>query len=298
MQRSLAAKAIGLVTIAVMLIAGGAWSEEQEQVTPPEKTLSGPEGQATAKAAPAATGSASIAFLNRYIFRGYEVGKSGLVAQPSMSLNFKGFGFAYWSNFDTNQRDTTTATFARERKKGFSETDLILNYTTSINKFSLTGGYAYYNVTYSDDTGEVFVTVTHDGLLKPTLSLYQDVGSHLGTYGNLSFSHSVPLYRSVSLGLKASFGYEAGEGKTFQRSTGAYTGPRYSGFHDGMVEAAFTVPITKAFTVHPFVQYWLPLSANASRTVGRDANGERISYNHNGYVTYNLVGGITFVYGF
>ena len=73
------------------------------------------------------TGSASVAFLNRYIFRGYRIGESGLVIQPSVSASYKGFTFTYWGNYDTHQTNTTTATFSSEGQSGYNETDLTLS---------------------------------------------------------------------------------------------------------------------------------------------------------------------------
>jgi hypothetical protein len=248
------------------------------------------------------TGSAAISFLNRYVWRGYEVGKSGLVIQPSASLWYKGFSLALWNNIDTNQRNTTIATFAHEGRKGFDETDLILSYTYPVGKLSLTGGYIYYNLKYAEETEEFFVTLAYDMFTKPTLSIYQDITSYPGTYINLSFAHSLPVYKETTLDLGASFGYYAGQGdywKTHETSTGGYTGSKYRGFHDGMVKAGFTIPVTKAFSVQPVVQYYFPLSGDAKRTMGTDpGTGVKIPYIHMGHVATNLVGGISFTYSF
>lgn len=96
------------------------------------------------------TGSGSVGVYNQYIFRGYEIGQSGLVIQPSLTASFKGFSATFWGNVDTNQRDTKTATFTQEFKKGWNETDLTLSYTYAIKKLSLTGGYIYYGTKYCD----------------------------------------------------------------------------------------------------------------------------------------------------
>ena len=249
------------------------------------------------------TGNVSMSTLNRYIFRGYEIGKSGLVIQPSLSASYKGFSATFWGNIDTNQRNTTTATFNDREigKKGFNETDLILSYTCAIKKLSLTGGYIYYNLKYAEDTEEFFLTFAYDMLTKPTLSVYQDVNAYPGTYVNLSFSHSFPLPKDMTLDLGASFGYEAGQGgfwKTYEANTGRYTGSKYSAFHDGMVKAGLTMQVNKAFSVQPIVQYYFPLSGDANRTMGYDASGNKIAFNHNGYVPHSLVAGINLIYNF
>ncbi|MCX5810846.1 MAG: hypothetical protein NTX36_15995 [Proteobacteria bacterium] len=248
------------------------------------------------------TGNASIGFYNRYIFRGYEIGKSGLVIQPSLTASFKGLSVTLWGNVDTNQRNTTSAVFSNEGRKGWDETDLTLSYTYTIQKLSLTGGYIHYSLKYAEDTEELFVAFAYDTLTKPTFSIYQDINSYPGTYMNLSFAHSFALPKDITLDLGASFGYFMGQGnywKTYETATGDYTGSKYKGFHDGMVKTGLTVPITKAFVIQPSVAYWFPLSGTAKKTYGYNpATGLRIPYNPNGYVTDNLVYGVGFTYSF
>ena len=247
------------------------------------------------------TGNASVSVLNRYIFRGYEIGKSGLVIQPSLAASLKGFTASYWGNIDTDQRNTTTAAFSHEGHKGFNEADLTLSYTRAFGRLSLTGGYVFYDVKYAENTEELFVSAAFDTLTKPVLSVFQDITSYPGTYLNLSFVHSLPVYKEVTLDLGASFGYMIGRGKywkTYERAAGDYTGSRYEGLHDGMVKAGLSIPVTKAFLIQPALQYWFPLSGDAKRTMGRDASGNRIAFNHNGYVPYSLVGGVTLTYNF
>ena len=252
--------------------------------------------------APEVTGSASVAFLNRYIFRGYRIGESGLVIQPSASLSYKGFTFTYWGNLDTHQKNTTSATFAGEGQSGYNETDLTLSYTYGIDKLSLTGGYIHYELRYAKSTGEFFVTMAYDILTKPTFSMYQDVSAYPGTYMNMSFAHSFNLPKDITLDLGASFGYLSGQGRnmqTYQPATADYTGSKYKGFHDGMAKVGFTIPVTKAFLIQPVYQYYFPLSADSNRTYGVDASsGLRIPYNPNGYVPCSQVYGVNFVYNF
>ena len=114
------------------------------------------------------------------------------------------------------------------------------------------------------------------------MAICQDVQAYPSTYMNLSFSHSLSLHKEVVLDIGAAFGYLTRHGTYFQtheRSTGDYTGPRYNGFHDGIVKAGITVPITKALTIQPRIEYWFPLSGKAKKTMGYDATGKKVSYN-------------------
>lgn len=248
------------------------------------------------------TGSASLGVYNRYIFRGYEIGKSGLVIQPSLSASYRGFSVTFWGNLDTNQRNTKTATFSNEFKKGWDETDITLSYTYTRDKLSLTGGYIYYGTKYADETEEFFISAAYDIVSKPTLSIYRDINSYTGTYINLSFSHSVPFNKTFALDLGASFGYFIGDSdywRTYQPSAGTYSGAKYQGFHDGMLKAGLSINVTKAFVVQPTVQYWFPLSGNAGREYPAPAGADiKDSYNPNGPVNHNFVYGVGFVYSF
>lgn len=248
------------------------------------------------------TGAGSLGIYNRYIFRGYEIGKSGLVMQPALTASYKGFSAGFWGNVDTNPRNTTSAVFSNEGRKTWDETDLTLSYTYVRSRLSMTGGYTYYNLKYAEETEEVFLSLTYDILTKPTLSIYQDINAYRGTYLNLSFAHSIPLPQDITLDLGASFGYFVGESsywRTFEEGTGDYTGAKYEGFHDGMVKAGLTIPVTKALSIQPVVQYWFPLSGNAKKTYGRNPDtGLRIPKNPNGYVMGNLVYGLGLTYTF
>ncbi len=254
------------------------------------------------------TGNASVSFLNQYIFRGYEIGKSGLVIQPSLTASFKGFSATLWGNIDTNQRNTKTATFYpnesagsdHQFKKGWNETDLTLSYTYPIEKLSLTGGFIYYGTRYADETEELFITLAYDMLTKPALSVYRDITNYKGTYLNLSFGHSFPVYKETTLDLGTSFGYFIGESnywRTYDSTTRTYTGSKYKGFHDGMVKAGLTIPVTKAFSILPTVQYWFPLS-NDARKEYFNSTDIKDSYNPNGPVKNTFVYGIGFTYSF
>ncbi len=248
------------------------------------------------------TGSASIGVFSKYIFRGYELSKDSAVIQPYLGLSFRGFTMSFWGNIDTSQHATQSFNpGTAEGQKGYNETDITLSYTRSFDGLSLTGGYIYYGTKYSNETEEFFLGISYDTYGKPTLTVYRDVDAFPGTYINLSFAHSFKLYREMTLDLGASFGYFAGSGnywKTYETGTGDYTGSKYSGFHDGMVKAGLTIPVTKSVCVQPTLQWWFPLSADAKRTMGRDAAGNRISYNPSGYLDNNLVGGLTVVFNF
>ena len=61
---------------------------------------------------------ASVAFLSKYVWRGWELSDDSIVIQPSMSVAYKGFGMNLWGNLDTDLYGTTNK---------WNETDLTLS---------------------------------------------------------------------------------------------------------------------------------------------------------------------------
>jgi hypothetical protein len=284
----------------LLLPVSGLLAEEPKKVD--EATTEKPAVEAKKVEEPKVTGAGAIGFYNKYIFRGYEIGTENLVAQPSLNASYKGFTATFWGNYDSNQWNSTSAGFTNQGRSGIDEVDVTLSYTYSIQKLSLTGGYIYYNLKYAQDTEEFFFGLAYDIIGKPSLTVYQDVNAYPGTYVNLALAHSFPLPKDISLDLGASFGYFVGHGKywkTYEPTTGDYTGSKYKGFHDGMVKAGLTIPVTKAFSIQPMVQYWFPLSSDAKKTYGYNpATGLKVTYNPNGYVKNNFVYGVGFSYSF
>ncbi len=275
--------------------------ETREQVpataAPMAETKAGEQKSEATKPAeePKVTGTASVAFLNQYMFRGYQIGKNSLIIQPYLNGSYRGFSASFWGNIDTHEKATQNFTPDSPGQSSFNETDLTLNYTHNLDKWSFTGGYIYYSLRYTNSTQEFYGSVSYDMFGKPTLSVYRDIQSFPGWYFLLSFSQSFKVYKEATLDLGATFSYELGTGSfwdTYQASTGGYTGSKYSAFHSGMLSAGMTIPVAKGFAIQPLLAWWYPLSSDAKRTI----NGN--SYNPNGYLKYLWQGGVNFAYSF
>jgi hypothetical protein len=284
------------VVLCVVSLCGVALSDEVRFEGPaglPEKAEEKPPADKV-------SGSATLGFFNKYVFRGYELSRGSMVIQPSLSASYKGFTATFWGNMDTNAHGTQSffpAASGKEGHKWWDETDLTLSYTYSIGKLALTGGYIYYNLQYAEQTEELFLGAAWDVIGKPVITFYQDITSYPGTYINLSLAHSLTLHkeRNITLDLAGSAGYMWGQGKywqTYEAATGGYTGSKYKAFHDGMVKAALNIPITKEFVFQPMAQYWFPLSGDAKRHDGP------VSYNPNGYLGTVFVYGANFIFNF
>ena len=118
-----------LLVMGIMLFSViGLWAEEPKKTDEAtagkavgEATTEKPAEEAKKDEEPKVTGAGAIGFYNRYIFRGYEIGKSGFVIQPSLTASYRGFSAGFWANYDTNQRNTTSAVFSNEGSSGVDE---------------------------------------------------------------------------------------------------------------------------------------------------------------------------------
>lgn len=241
------------------------------------------------------TGGLSGGVFNQYVFRGYELSSDSLVIQPSITLSYGGFSVNYWGNLDTHENPTQSFNPDRPNKKSFNEHDITVSYTYTRNKLSLTGGYIYYGTKYTEETEEIFLSASYDMFIKPTITIYRDIATYPGTYVNFSLSYTKNLYKNINLDLAAGFGYFKGDSnywRTYEKSTHDYTGKKYTGFHDGKIQAIVSIPLTKNFMIQPTVQYWFPLSSKAQKKV------EGKSYNPNGHLDNTWVAGVNFTLNF
>jgi len=290
-----------MVCVSGALRAAGAEAPAAPPVTEAPPVTTAPPAPAPA-APPAVTGTASVSFLNQYMFRGYQLGKDSLIIQPSLAASYQGFTASFWGNIDNHEKATQNFTPDAPGRSSFNETDLTLSYTYALGKWSFTGGYIYYGLRYADETEELFGSVSYDCFIKPTLAIYRDIRAYGGWYMNLSIGHSFKVYREVTLDVAASAGYELGTASfwdTYQAATGGYTGSKYSAFHDGMVKAGLTIPVTPKVALQPFLAYWFPLSDDAEKRLssGSVLVGPQ-SYNPNGYLKNLWQGGVTVAYSF
>jgi len=248
------------------------------------------------EASPSVSGSAALGTFNRYIFRGYRIGRDSLALQPSVSLSYEGFSVTFWGNIDTCEKATPSFVPDRPGRKSFNETDITLAYTKAAGPLSLTAGFIYYGTKYTAETQEVYVGAGWNVFGKPTLTVFQDIDAYPGTYFLFTAGQSFPLTRGgITLDLGGSAAYFLGEGdywKTYVAAESAYAGDKYRAFHDGMVKAGVTFPLSKHLGLQTLVQAFFPLSAKASRTIGG------VAYNINGNLETVLVFGLNLSYGF
>jgi hypothetical protein len=201
------------------------------------------------------TADLSVSFLSQYIWRGFEYSQDSLVIQPSMTVEYKGFGFNLWGNLDTDPID--------QELDNWNETDMTVYYGREFGKLAVSAGYVYYAIDGEDDSQEVFASVGLDMLLNPTITVYREIYKAPSWYVTLGVSQSIPLVNDVSLDLGAQIGY------LYSDDAGAYYEPEdpedeLRAFHDCLLSASVPIPVSEYFTITPEAYYSFPLSDDSS----------------------------------
>jgi uncharacterized protein (TIGR02001 family) len=198
---------------------------------------------------------ASVAFLSKYVWRGWELSDDSIVIQPSMSVAYKGFGMNLWGNLDTDLYGTTNK---------WNETDLTLSYDGAYEKLGYGVGWIMYALDGVHDTQEIYGTLSYDVLLAPTFTFYYDIDDFAGGwYANLAFGHTFMIAEKYGLDLGLSFGY-------------LDNGESYNEFHDGLLSASMSFPIGEYVAITPGIYWSFPLSSTAGdeiETFSKDMGG-------------------------
>ncbi len=205
----------------------------------------------------------SVAVLSDYIWRGQELSRDSVVIQPSMTISYMGFSTNIWGNQDT---DPYTSSGQDDPAK-WNETDFTLSYSKDFDLVSVEGGYIYYGLDGADDSQEFFLSLGMDTLLSPGLTIYKDCDTYPHWYLLFGISHSFGITEAVSLELSASASYlksEDADDYPEINDSGATTGDKFNGFHDGIISASLPIPVAKYITVTPSLSYTFPLSSDAS----------------------------------
>jgi uncharacterized protein (TIGR02001 family) len=205
------------------------------------------------------TTSAGVEIYSKYIWRGYKLNNDSIVIQPSLAFDYKGFGINGWANVDTDS----------EAGHAWNETDITLSYDTSAGPVNLGAGYIYYDIKDSDNTSELYASVSYDSFLTPTLIIYRDIGVIPGYYFNLGLSHSIDLTNDITLDLAAGAGYYISCNDSIVE---AGTEKKFKGLQDGIISAGLSIPISDKATLSPVVSYSFAMTDKAKALLGTSGN--------------------------
>lgn len=193
--------------------------------------------------------SFDFTYNSKYVWRGIDVTEDP-VFQPSVTVGYEGLSMNVWANIDT----TDTNDFEWQAL----EIDYTLDYSFSYEMLNFSVGGIHYQFPQAHvfDTTEVYAGVGLDVLTAPTLTVYQDLDEHDGTYVVLAFSHSFadvwqPAENvSMSVDLATSFAWGSEKHNEFYYAPGVG-----SGFADGTVSVGLPFQIGEKVTLTPAASY-------------------------------------------
>ena len=119
-------------------------------------------------------------FASKYLFQGIDYSDGNPVAQPELSLEYRGFSLTSWFNVDLDERHV-------------NEIDLLFAYERELGRLSATTGYARYR--YPDKgwepSQEVYLDLSYATLLDLSLSSHYDFDAGKGAYFTLGLQRDV-----------------------------------------------------------------------------------------------------------
>ena len=250
----------------------------------PEAAAPAPAAAAPAPAAAEEekpTADFSVSALTKYVWRGYEQTRDGIVIQPSLTVGYKGFSANIWGNLDTRPYSATPGV---SYPSTWTETDYTLSYSKTFGPVTPTIGYIYYGLEAPNNQStpplpaqEFFVSMALNKLLTPTLTVYHEFDHYYDWYFLLGISHTIEFNKIISLKLAASGSYllSTYADANLYRVNSSYGGyPKFndqyqptnqcfSNFHDGIVTISLPIAPAKYITISPTISYTFPLSNDA-----------------------------------
>jgi hypothetical protein len=130
---------------------------------------------------------------SKYLFQGIDYSDGKPVLQPEVTVSVRSFSAILWVNHDLHTQQP-------------NEVDLFLQYNVGIPRLDLTTGYARNHYPHRegwDPSQEVYLDLSCDAPLSPSLSVHYDFDAGKGSYSTLSLDREVPNpLRTMSAGLK------------------------------------------------------------------------------------------------
>lgn len=204
-----------------------------------------------------AAGYASADIMSNYVWRGQKLSNTWVI-QPSVGITYGVLGVNLWGNYDSDSKIDEGSGHGE-----FTETDLTVSYTRSLDKWTFGAGYIYYALNNANDTQELYLSVSYDTLLKPSLALYYDFDEGNGAFLVASIGHSFEVAKDTNLNLGASVSYNIkNKVMGFDKD-----GDDFSNFYNAELSSSLNIPVWKAIIVTPKIAYSFPLSNDAEDAI-------------------------------
>jgi len=168
---------IGLIVAALLAAAPAAMAQLSEP------GAGEPIGSEETTAAKPWSVTLDFTYNSKYVWRGIEV-TSDPVMQPSITAAYQGLSFNVWTNIDT------TDVNSYEWQSNEIIYTLDYSFTWKYVNFSVGANHYAFPQAHVGDTTEVYFGIGSALMGRPTVTFYQDVDEHRGTYIVLSMGHT------------------------------------------------------------------------------------------------------------
>ena len=202
-------------------------------------------------------GNAGVDILSNYVWRGIKLSDDNGVLEPSVGITSGSFSVNLWANYDLDTKEA-------------NETDLTLSYARESGAYSYEAGYIYYAIDGEDnDTQELYLSLTYDTLLSPTVTLYYDIDAGDGAFLTASASHSIPLNVGNNLELEfgASISANIDNDVMSIDTNGDGKVDSFTDLYNGEVSASVSIPLNNGITITPKAAYTTALSNDAEDAI-------------------------------
>ena len=207
------------------------------------------------------SGSAYLGVYDKYLWRGYDLSNSQPVAQGGVNLSTNGFTLSYWSNVQLSNGCVDGEDCALQSDE-VTETDITLDYTHDFGPVKMSVGDIYYNFNVPGNTHELYLGITGNVLLSPTVKAYYDwdLADDLdldGFYYTVGVSHSFAPMEKLALAVGALAGYN---------DESPFVGD-YTDWSNYELSASATYAITDQISITPSFVYSSPISDDAKEAI-------------------------------
>jgi uncharacterized protein (TIGR02001 family) len=213
------------------------------------------------------SGSAYVGVFDKYLWRGFDLSNSQPVAQGGVNVSAYGFTLSYWSNVQLSN-GCTEGEDCPLMSDEVTETDITLDYTHDFGPVKVSVGDIYYNFNVPGNTHELYLGITGNCLLSPTIKAYYDwdLANDLdmdGLYYTVGVSHSFALTDSLSLGVGALAAYN---------DESPYVGD-YSDWNNYELSASLAYAVTDQVSITPSFVYSSAISDDAKENIDSEMLG-------------------------
>lgn len=223
----------------------------------------------------ASTVGVTLDTAGKYIWRG-QAFTDDPVFQPGVSVNVGGFTGSLWGNMDLTDHKTPS------EKGQLTEVDYVLDYTGEAMGFGYSLGVIYYDFPHligDLDTTELYVGLSKDMFLSPSITVYYDVDEVHSTYISGGIGHTLENIFSLGEGFPVNLDLSASLGWGSSGYNSDYWGApaTSSALNDLAFGAALPIDLSElapGLSVTPFLTYVTLVDSDIRKTNAYDTDDD------------------------